>query len=181
MAVPSTSSTVSGSFPVTSMSSIKLDKSNYPAWSRSVQLYLRGQGKLTFITSDPPNPKESSYDKWSQEDALLQSLLCQSMEPKIATHMLFLDTSRAVWLRAETLYSGTNNLTRICDVYTDFFTVKRGERSVSEYYSDFVGLFEQLDIYHPPSTYLAVLAKQKNELRVTHFLDGLGREFLSLR
>ncbi|XP_077248254.1 uncharacterized protein LOC143887899 [Tasmannia lanceolata] len=42
-------------------------------------------------------------------------------------------------------------------------------------------LCEQLDIYHPPSTDLAVLVKQKNELRVTRLLDGLGREFLPLR
>ncbi|XP_077242291.1 uncharacterized protein LOC143882748 [Tasmannia lanceolata] len=103
------------------------------------------------------------------------------MEPKIAGHMLFLPTSRAVWLRAETLYSGTNNLTRICDVYIGFFSAKRGERSVSEYYSDFVGLCEQIDIYHPPSTDLAVLAQQKNELRVVRFLDGLSRDFLPIR
>ncbi|XP_077222215.1 uncharacterized protein LOC143856063 [Tasmannia lanceolata] len=61
------------------------------------------KGKLRFITTDPPDPKDAGYDKWSQKDAQLQSLLCQSMEPKIASHMLFLDKSRAVWLRAETL------------------------------------------------------------------------------
>ncbi|XP_077246497.1 uncharacterized protein LOC143886411 [Tasmannia lanceolata] len=178
MAVPSTSSS---SFPVTSMTSIKLDGSNYPAWSRSVQFCLCGQGKLSFITLDPPNPKDSSYDKWSQEDAQLQPLLCQSMDSKIASHMLFLNTFHTDWQRAETLYSGTNNLTRICDVYTDLFSAKRGERSVSEYYSDFVSLCEQIDIYHPPSTDLAELAKQKSEIRVVRFLDGLGRYFLPIR
>ncbi|XP_077237215.1 uncharacterized protein LOC143878886 [Tasmannia lanceolata] len=181
MALPSASS--SGSFPVsvTSMTSIKLDGANYPAWSRSVHLYLRGQGKLRFITIDPPDPKDAGYDKWSQEDAQLQSLLCQSMEPKIASHMLFLDTSRAVWLRTETLYSGSNNLTLITDVYIDFFRISRGDKTVAEYYSDFVGLCEQIDIYHPPSTDLKVLAQQKNELRIIRFLDGLGPEFVPLR
>ncbi|XP_077228354.1 uncharacterized protein LOC143861305 [Tasmannia lanceolata] len=103
------------------------------------------------------------------------------MEPKIASHMLFLDTSRAVWLRAETLYSGSNNLTRITDVYSDFFRISRGDKTVAEYYSDFVGLCEQIHIYHPPSTDLTVLAQQKNELRTTRFLDGLRPEFVPLR
>ncbi|XP_077249267.1 uncharacterized protein LOC143888733 [Tasmannia lanceolata] len=164
MALASASS--SGSFPVsvTSMASIKLDGANYPAWSRSVHLYLQGQGKLRFITTDPPDPKDAGYDKWSKDDAQLQSLLYQSMEPKIASHMLFL-----------------NNLTRITDVYSDFFRISRGDKTVAEYYSDFVRLCEQIDIYHPPSTDLKVLAQQKNELRTTRFLDGLGPEFVPLR
>ncbi|XP_077237369.1 uncharacterized protein LOC143879056 [Tasmannia lanceolata] len=36
-------------------------------------------------------------------------------------------------------------------------------------------------LYYPPSTALAKLAKQKNEIHVARFLDGLGPDFLPIR
>ncbi|XP_077246088.1 uncharacterized protein LOC143885943 [Tasmannia lanceolata] len=143
--------------PMILMTSIKRNGANYPAWSHSVQIYLHAQGTSTYLTKDPLSLERKEYAQWCQDDAHIQTFLFHSIEPEIGKHMMFLDTARDVWLHAETLYSGENNLTRICDTYSTLLRLQCGDRSVSKYYFEFFHLCEQLDAYQPSSTDLILL------------------------
>ncbi|XP_077222885.1 uncharacterized protein LOC143856523 isoform X3 [Tasmannia lanceolata] len=148
----------------------------------AVETFLIARGKVEFIKRDPPPPDDKSYAKWIQEDAVIRILLWNSMEPIVGGQMMYLNSSKEIWQQAETLYSGVNSMIGIFNVYSKLLHLKRDDdKSVADFYCQFVALYQQLDMYLPFTTDPIVLAKRQEDLRVLHFLDGLGPDFVSIR
>ncbi|XP_077215857.1 uncharacterized protein LOC143850500 [Tasmannia lanceolata] len=153
---------VDHSFP--QITSERLNGSNYLSWSLAVETYLLARGKVFLIEQDPPSPVDPTYDRWRQDDALIRSLLWQS-----------------IWDHAALIYSGVDNLTRLSSTYFEWIRLHRGDASLSDHYSRFISLCQQLDTYMPLTTDLAVLTRQRDQFRAVHFLESLGPEFLPFR
>ncbi|KAI6669810.1 hypothetical protein NL676_004695 [Syzygium grande] len=124
---------------------------------------------------------KSKIDDWVAADAMIRTLLWNSMDPKISPHFIQCTSAKEVWEKCALLYSGQNNMIRVCDTWEALFDLQRGDQSLSEYYARFTTLCHQLNAYLPASTDPNVLVKRQEYLRVILFLKSLGPEYASLR
>ncbi|XP_077223923.1 uncharacterized protein LOC143857377 isoform X1 [Tasmannia lanceolata] len=163
------------------MTSIKLDGQNYPPWRRVARTYLLGRGKVHFIENASPATTEPSYARWEQEDVVIRSFLLSVMESQVVANMMYLGSSKEVWDHAATLYSGADNVTRMCCLFSDWLAFNRGEMTTADHYSSYVALCQQLDLLMPFTVDPVVLAKRQENLRIVRYLDSLGSDYLQLR
>ena len=70
------------------------------------------------------------------------------------------------------MFSKEKNVSRVYDVYQNLF-LKQNEKSISDYYSTFRRLVDELTHYHPVTADVEVLKTQREEFYVSKFLDGL--------
>ncbi|GKB23160.1 hypothetical protein Tco_0862561 [Tanacetum coccineum] len=66
---------------VTKITDIKLDGSNFFAWSKTVSIYLRSIRKDFHIKDNPPT--DETKDQWLQNDARLFLIIRNSIEPYV--------------------------------------------------------------------------------------------------
>ncbi|KAI6705452.1 hypothetical protein NL676_008414 [Syzygium grande] len=177
------SGTTSGSgspFGHFQLTSVKLDGTNYPSWSKAVEVYLTATRQLDYLTSTIPSDKSKAAD-WVAGDAMIRTLLWNSMDSKVSPHFIQCDSAKAVWDKCALLYSGQNNMMRVCDTWEKLFDIQRGDLSLSDHYARFTTLCQRLDTYLPASNDPNVLAKRQEDLRVILYLKSLGPEYSSLR
>ncbi|KAI6707725.1 hypothetical protein NL676_010687 [Syzygium grande] len=162
------------------LSSVKLDGTNYPSWSMAVETYLLANKQLSYLTSPPPLDK-AKLDDWRSGDAAIRTLLWNTMDFKISPQFMRCTSAKAIWDKCALMFSGRDNMTRVCDVWEELFDLRAGDMSISDYYSRFTTLCERLDTYLPVTDDVRELAKRQEDMRVMLFLRGLGPTHSSLR
>ncbi|XP_077215828.1 putative disease resistance protein RGA3 [Tasmannia lanceolata] len=108
------------------MTTTKLDGSNYLNWNVAVETYLIAKRKIHIIHRDPPTTAYSTYEQWEQDDAHIRTLLSQSMTTQILGTLMQLPTAKTIWDHTIILYSGMDDLTRICATYSQWMHLRRG-------------------------------------------------------
>ena len=98
------------SLDMLSITSIRLNGSNYAQWAQSVEVFLLGRKKFDYMIQEPPIPTDLKFADWRAEVAQIRSCLWNSMESKISCSLVFLPTAKLVWEQANELYSGVNTL-----------------------------------------------------------------------
>ncbi|XP_077249163.1 uncharacterized protein LOC143888606 [Tasmannia lanceolata] len=181
--VPSTSYSHMGTHiePPLQMTSIRFDGNNNPAWRRAVCIYLLGRGKVRFLEQSPPDVEDPTYANWEQEDAVIRSFLWGCMDSQLAANMMYLDSSKEVWDQAAILYSRADNITHMCDLFSEWFKFQHGDMSTIDHYSSYISLCRQLDTLMPFTVNPIILAERQEKLRVVHYLDSLGPDYLQMR
>ncbi|KAL5724121.1 hypothetical protein ACHQM5_007422 [Ranunculus cassubicifolius] len=152
----------------------KLNDTNYLAWSHAVKVYLKGKKKLKYLTDDPPNSKDPTYDDWGCEDAIVMGWLWHSMEAHIATTVEFCETSKSIWNSLNESFSHQSNVSRVYELYEQIFSMKQGDKSLPEYYSTMKNLWEQLLQHCPFTADLKVQKKHWEEFTIATLLCGLN-------
>ncbi|KAB2632654.1 polyprotein (retrotrasposon protein) [Pyrus ussuriensis x Pyrus communis] len=66
-------------------SAVKLNGSNYPLWSKVLEMHIAGRGKKGFVTGSIKEPREDSteFETWETGNAIVKGWLINSMEPAI--------------------------------------------------------------------------------------------------
>ncbi|XP_077252565.1 uncharacterized protein LOC143891963 [Tasmannia lanceolata] len=146
------------------MTSIRLDGNNYPPWKRAVRIYLLGRGRVRFLEQSPPDVKDPTYAEWEQENAVIRSFLWSCMDSQLAANMMYLDSSKEVWDQAAILYSGADNITRMCDLFSDWFKFQHSDMSTIDHYSSYISLCQQLDTLVPFTVDPIVLVERQEKL-----------------
>ncbi|GAV59103.1 UBN2_3 domain-containing protein [Cephalotus follicularis] len=127
------------------ITSIKLKGSyNYLLWAQAVKIYIMAKKKLKFLNSDPPAPDASGYEDWMLENVVSLIWLWNSMEPEIATNVMFHNTAKGVWDDLQDTYSQGKNMNRVYDLYDKMFHIHQSGKPLYDYYSTFKGLAEEL-------------------------------------
>ncbi|GAV71362.1 UBN2_3 domain-containing protein [Cephalotus follicularis] len=124
-----TSKSNSSSLHNLQITSIKLDGSNYPQCSKAVQTFLKGIGLVSHLTAQP-DKKDIDLAKWEQTDARILTMMWNSMEPKISCNLMHMETTKEVWDECKVLYSGAKNMTRICEIWSELFDLKKGDKTI---------------------------------------------------
>ena len=79
-----------------SITSIRLNGTNYAQWAQVVELFLLGRKKFDYVIKEPPVPTNPKFADWRVEDAQIRSCLWNSMESKISCSLVFLPTAKLV-------------------------------------------------------------------------------------
>ena len=63
----------------------KLNGCNFLQWSQPVKLFIKGKGKLGYLTgaNKATNPKNPAYQTWDSENSMVMAWLINSMEAAI--------------------------------------------------------------------------------------------------
>ena len=99
------------------------------------------------------------------------------MEPKISGSLVFLVNAKGVWNGAKEMYSRLDNLNRIYELHQTFFSLTLDDTSLEDYYALFCSVCQELDLAEPVSTDISVMQKQRESMRVAHFLSSLSFNF----
>ncbi|XP_077249247.1 uncharacterized protein LOC143888705 [Tasmannia lanceolata] len=105
----------------------------------------------------------------------------KSMTPAIYSTLILLPTAKEIWNHTALTYSGVENLTRICSTYSEWMRLRRGDMSLEAHYGQFISLCQQIDVFLPLTSDVNVLRRQREQIRVVHYLESLGPEFTHLR
>ena len=73
----------------------KINGENDLQWSQSVKLFIKGRGKIEFLTRATQKPKKGpeAIEIWESENALIMSWLINSIESSINKTYMFLATT----------------------------------------------------------------------------------------
>ncbi|RVW82775.1 hypothetical protein CK203_046905 [Vitis vinifera] len=107
------------------------------------------------------------------------------MKLAISKTYMFLPTTKDVWDAIWETYSDAENASQIFEIKMRLWQMKQGDREVTEYYTEMLGLWQDLDLNYEEEwecTGDSVRFKKKMENeRVFEFLTGLNRELDDVR
>lgn len=165
----------------------KLNGQNFLQWSQSVKMYLRGRGRLGYLTGAIPTPDvaDPSYAKWESENSLIMAWLINSMEIDIGKTYLFLSTAREVWDTVQEAFSDLENSAQVFELKSKLRDQRQNSLTVTQYYGILYNLWQEIDLFYVPawkcpddaSSYQKMLDRE----RLFDFLHGLNRDLDEVR
>ncbi|XP_024019292.1 uncharacterized protein LOC112090970 [Morus notabilis] len=81
------------------ITTIRLNGDNFLRWSQSVRMYIRGRGKMGYLTGEKKAPAEDdpAYATWDAENSMVMTWLVNSMEEDIGSNYMCYPTARELW------------------------------------------------------------------------------------
>lgn len=169
-----------------------LDGINYHSWSRAMKMALISKNKLKFVDGSIKKPPESDplFPVWERSNILVLGWIQRSIIPSIAQSILWIDTAKDAWNDLCNRFS-QGDYFRISDLHDEISSIRQGELSVSEYYTNLKVLQDELLQFRPvPACSCAIQcscnafkqlkAYQDNDC-VIRFLKGLNPCFQTVR
>lgn len=92
--------------PTVQITTIRLNGDNFLRWAQSVRMFIRGQGKIDYITGEKttPNPADPSFARWNVENSKIMTWLITSMGVDISCNFMCYSTAK-----------------ELCDSHSDVF------------------------------------------------------------
>lgn len=125
---------------------VKLNGSNYLLCDQLFRMHIGAKRKIRHLLKGQPNEKDPTYWGWIANNCFIITLLLNSIEDKVSSDMIFLDTDKEAW---DTLKKVDNekNISKEFKLYKCLFTVLIGYTSVSKYYSVLRVILDELDVH----------------------------------
>ena len=127
----------------------KLNGKNYREWVEAIKLVIDGKGKLGLLTGETwrPSPTDvAASQKWQSENSFITSCLINSMKSAIGKTYMFLPMEKDVWDVIWETYSDAKNASQVFELKIQLWQMKQGNREVTEYYTEMLGLWQDLDL-----------------------------------
>ncbi|KAL5538955.1 hypothetical protein UlMin_042994 [Ulmus minor] len=124
-----------------------LNERNFLRWSQSVKLFIRGCGKIEYLTGAKiaSDKKDPAYAVWDAENSMIISWL---VNPDIGQNHMFLPTAKAVWDSVSATFSDLGNSAQVYEVKTKIRDTKQGDMTVNKFYNRRQSLWQELDQYY---------------------------------
>ncbi|XP_078433764.1 uncharacterized protein LOC144705106 [Wolffia australiana] len=151
---------------------------NLLQWRQYVQITLKGRLMRHLLEDGPPRTDPKYYD-WLDVEGVVHRWLLDSISPNIKGEFLSLESARAVWEAALDSHSKKHNIATLYELVHRAVNLRQGDRSVMEYSTELISLWNEIDHYMPPDPH-SVDRKYTLQLRVFQFLMGLNPEYESL-
>ena len=158
---------------------VKLNDTNYRHWANAFETFLAVHMRGHHITDDPPDSKATDYDAWYVADCAVISWIINSIEEHIAQTISRLHPAKRVWDTIRATYGNDQNISRVCEVYKQLFSLRQNDDSVSINYTRIRSLLEELDVHQPFIADVVVMKRYREELVVAIFLVGLCTDLAS--
>ena len=153
--------------------------SNYGSWAKAVRMWCIGQGLSEHLTTPIEKVPTDKRDAWDKADALLISLLWQSID--VSLHPLFTSYTSCyeVWTKAALLY--TNDFKRLYSVISGLKELHQQGLSMTEYLGKLAALQAEFNSVLPPADSAAKDVEQRGTFFMAIALAGLSPEMSSVR
>ena len=133
---PTTQTHNTESHPV-QITTISLNGDNFLRWSQLVRMYLRGRGKIGYLTGDnvAPASEDPLYTTWDAENSMVMTWLMNSMNEKIGSNYMCYSTAKELWDNVNQMYSDLGNQSQVYELTLKLGEIRQGEESVTKYFS----------------------------------------------
>ncbi|KAL3733913.1 hypothetical protein ACJRO7_023290 [Eucalyptus globulus] len=169
------------------ITSIKLNRDNFFRWSQSVRMYIRGRGKIGYLTGDNAEPAtdDPTWAVWDAENSAVMTWLTNSMEEDIGTNYLGYYTAKELWDAVCEMYSDLGNQSQIYELTLKLGTMRQGEETVTKYFHSLKRLWQELDVFNDHEWTCIEDGNRYRKIveaeRIYAFLAGLRDEFDEVR
>ena len=110
------------------ITNIKLNRDNFLRWSQSVRMYIRGRGKIGYITGEviAPATNDPNYTLWDAENSMIMTWLVNSMDDEIGPNYLCHPTIKDLWDNVSHMYSGLGNQSQVYEIQLKLGEIRQG-------------------------------------------------------
>ncbi|XP_052735367.1 uncharacterized protein LOC128197453 [Vigna angularis] len=139
-----------GENPGTSLISQVLNETNYTSWSRNMRRALLSKNKLKFIDGGITRPERSDslFDSWERNNMMVLSWIIKTLSPQIAESVIYVENAQELWEELKERFSKGDHF-KFSDLLQEIHSIKQGERSVTQYFTDLKILWEELEFLRP--------------------------------
>lgn len=125
----------------------KFNGDTFGEWQRSMIIALATKNKLGFVngTINPPPSTDPKFAAWKRCDAIIISYILRSLDTSIARSVLFLTTSREIWLDLEERYAQTSG--------PQLFNLQQALSEIKQDDNTSIADFSYSRTRHPTSSY----------------------------
>ncbi|XP_073041799.1 uncharacterized protein [Primulina eburnea] len=131
------------------ITTIKLNGDNFLRWSQSVRMYIRGRGKMGYLTGDKKAPSEDApmYATWDAENSMVMTWLVNSMEEEIGANYMCFPTAYELWENINKIYFDLGNQSQIFELTLKLCELRQGEETVTKYFNSLKRIWQDLDLF----------------------------------
>ena len=166
----------SHSFQITS---IRLNGDNFLCGSMSVQMSIRGRGKIGYLTEEKTAPAadDTAYATWDAENSKVMAWLVNSMDEDIASNYMNYPTAKELWDNIHQMYSDLENQSQVYELQLQLGELRQRDDNVTKYFHMLKTLWQELDLFNTyewksPEDYNHHRKMVEND-RIFKFLVGL--------
>ena len=169
------------------ITNIKLNGDNFSRWSQSVRMYIRGRGKIGYITGEvtAPATNDPNYAVWDAENSMIMTWLVNSMDDEIGPNYLCYPTVKDLWDNVSHMYSDLGNQSQVYEIQLKLGEIRQGSETVTRYFNTLKRLWQDLDMYSDYEWKSPDDCNHNKKMvekdRVFKFLAGLSVEFDDVR
>ena len=100
------------------ITSIRLNGDNFLRWSQSVRMYIRGRGKIGYLTGDKKEPAttDPAHATWDAENSMVMTWLVNSMEEEISSNYMCYHTAKELWDNVSQMYFDLGNKSQVYEL-----------------------------------------------------------------
>nr|XP_023901986.1 uncharacterized protein LOC112013836 [Quercus suber] len=163
-----------------------LGMKNYQSWSRAMILALTTKKNIGFVNDKIAKPEIDSpwYEDWENCNTMVLSWLINSMHVDVSSSIIYCETTREMWLELQHVFSQGNG-PKIYNLQQEISQITQGQLLVTEYYSKFKKLMDQLIHYEPlPACTcgaMKILSIAHEKSYMMRLLMGLNKSFETVR
>ncbi|XP_073126194.1 uncharacterized protein [Henckelia pumila] len=169
------------------ITTIRLNGENFMRWSQSARMYIRGRGKIGYLTGEKkePKPDESSYATWDAENSMVMTWLVNSMAEDISVNYMCYHTAQELWDNVNQMYSDLGNQSQVYELTLKLGQIRQGEDNVTKYFNSLKNLWQDLDLFSSYEWKSSEDGKHYKKMvednRIFTFLIGLNAKFDEVR
>ena len=150
-----------------------------------MQRALLSKNKLKFVNGSikTPLPNDPTYKAWERCNVMILSWIMSVLSPDIAESVLYIDYAKDLWEELKERFS-QGDYFHISDLLQEIHSIKQGERTITQYFTELKKLWEELDFLRPLPTCTCgkpyecdltkVFLKQRDVEHSICFLKGLN-------
>ncbi|XP_048497923.1 uncharacterized protein LOC125496492 [Beta vulgaris subsp. vulgaris] len=174
--------------PSDGSSSINIEKlvgaSNYRSCKRSLEISLASKRKIGFVTGAVKRDASNrmKQEAWDTCNNMVISWILFNVSEPIKKSVMFVENASQIWKFLEQRFLVSNG-SRKYRLNKEIYESKQQGKSITDYYTEMRGLWEELDALNhlPPisavdpeiNAFVLALNTQQEELKLFQFLNGL--------
>ncbi|KAG8368821.1 hypothetical protein BUALT_Bualt15G0086600 [Buddleja alternifolia] len=169
------------------ITTIQLNGDNFLRWSQSVRMYIRGRGKIGYLTGESKRPdvEDPAYAIWDAENSMVMTWLVNSMVEKIGANYMCYSTAKELWDNVSQMYSDLGNQSQVYELTLRLGEIHQGMDSVTMYFNSLKMIWQDLDLFNnyawKSTEDCNHYKKMVDVSRLFKFLAGLNIEFDEVR
>ena len=170
----------------------RLNDLNYHSWSKNIKRALISKNKYKFVDGSIVEAKkyDALRDAWDRCNNMVVAWIMKTISKPIAQSVVYIDDAKELWDDLKERFSKGDHF-RISDLLQDLHSIKQADRSINNYYTELMTLWEELEALRPvPSCSCSTkcsceltttIKKYRDQEHVICFLKGLDEQYMHVR
>ena len=126
------------------------------------------------LDKDPPT--NNSKERWLEDDARFFLQIRNSIDGKVLTLINHCEFVKELMKYLEFVYSSKGNISRIYDVFREFYRSEKQDQPLTELFMDYKKTYKELNILLPFRPDVKVQQAQQEMMAIMGFLAALPSE-----